>query len=422
MANDKIELSLAAERFAIKMEEARLIAKAPELFQRSWSSRDKTDEICVLRRWNSHTPSVWNAWGGGYFIKWRNKGTIIDPGCSFIRLFRSQTPYEIGDINMVITTHDHVDHCQDFGTLISLFREYNKWLDNQDTPQPPKTWDLLMSHGVANHFNSLLVHPENAPFFRWNKVLPPEEVEWVQPLPSIARGKSHEEMSKWEKHLSAYTAFCQNEISQDYQYQLKLLPTKHKELLGSRTSLGLQFEFLEGGPTVIISGDTGFDDDLDLAQYCRQADLLILHVGTMESTDRKPLPEHLGLDGVTRVLASLKGTKLEETKLKLVVLTEWGYEFGRLRKPGELGGRSRFTKLVEDRLREMGCDLYFAAVYPDHAEGKIPVIPADVSLRISLPDLNVWSEDGNNGKGGFVAPDRIWAEDKGDEITFRTIA
>jgi len=411
----RVPLSPAAERFALEMEEARRIAKAPELFQRSWPSREKTDEICILRRWNSHTPSVWNAWGGGYFIRWQEKGTIIDPGCSFIRIFGTKTPYEISDIDMVVTTHDHVDHCQDFGTLITLLRAYNKWLDKQRVP--PRTWDLLMSHGVANHFNSFLVHPENAPFLRWNRVLAPGYVEQVQPPPSIAQKKSRKEMSGWRRYLSAYSFFCRSRIPQDYKYRLKLLPTKHRELLGCRTALGLRFEFTRGGPTVVISGDTGFDDELALTEHYKDAHLLILHVGTMEDADGKPLKEHLGLDGVTRVLECS-----DRTNLKLVVLTEWGYEFGRLRQPGELGGRSRFTKLVVDRLRDMGCASYFAAVSPDRVDGKIPVIPADVGLRISLPDLAVWSEDENHSRGGFVPFDRIWAEDKGDEITFRTIA
>jgi hypothetical protein len=356
---------------------------------------------------------VWDAWGGGYFIRWRGRGTIIDPGCSFVRLFRAETPYEIGDIHMVIATHDHVDHCQDFGTLITLFREYNKWLDKQ--AKPPRTWDLLMSYGVEDQVNSLLVHPENAPFLRWNRVLAPQNVERVQPLPSIVQKKSRKGMLGWSRYLLAYSFFRRRKISQDYRYRLRLLPTKHTELLGGRTALGLQFKLIPGGRTIVISGDTGFDDELGLAKCYSEAHLLILHVGTMEDTNGKPLGEHLGLNGITKVLGSL-----DSEKLKLVVLTEWGYEFGRLPSRGEYG-RSCFTKLVEERLHGMGCESYFAAVTQDRAEGKIPIIPADISLSISLPDLQVWSEDENSGKGGFVPFDRIWAEEKGDEITFRTI-
>lgn len=414
MANDEVQLSPSAKRFAMEIEEARFFDNVPGFFYHSRLSIEKSDEICILRRWNSHTPSVRNVWGGGYFIRWRGRGTIIDPGCSFIRLFRSETPYEFGDIHMVITTHDHVDHCQDFGTLISLLREYNKWLDKQGTP--PRTWDLLISHGVADQFSSFLVHPENSLFLRWNKILFPEDVEQVQPLPSIAQKKSRREMLGWKKHLSAYSFFCQKKISQDYKYRLKLIPTRHKELLGGRTALGIQLKLIPSGTTIVISGDTGYDDKLDLAEFYREAHLLILHVGTMEDTAGKRNEEHLGLNGVTKVLFGIG-----RREPKLVILTEWGYEFGRLQKQGELGGRSRFTRLVEERLRGMGCDAYYAAVSPDRADGKIPIIPADISLRINLPYLQIWSEDENNGKGGFVRLDHIWADDRGDQITYHTI-
>jgi len=414
MSDNKIQFSPEAQRFAIEMEEAKQDVKVPELFSRTGSPREKIDEICILRRWNSHTPSLLNVWGGGYFIRWHNHGTIIDPGCSFIRVFQSEIPYEVGDVDMIISTHDHVDHCQDLGTLISLLREYNKWLDKQN--KPPRTWDLLMSHGVANQFNSPLIHPDNSPFLRWNRVLSLDDVEQVQPLPLITREKTRSGMSGWKKHISAYTFFCQKTIAQDYKYQLQLLPTKHKELLGSRTAFGLKFKLKPGGKTIIISGDTGFDDKVNLADYYKNAHLLILHVGTMENTVGERLKDHLGLDGVTKILAGIK-----RSKPKLVVLTEWGYEFGRIPEPGNLGHRIRFTKLVEERLQTMKIKSYYAPVSNNQIMKKIPIIPADIGLRISLPDLNVWSEDENNGKGGFIPPDRIWVEDKGEELHFHTI-
>ena len=119
----------ALNHFAKEVEEARRIAKGPDLFWRQGTQ--EPDQICILQRWNSHTPSLLDVWGGGYFLRWRGRGTIIDPGCSFIRLFRLHTPYGLQDVNMVLATHDHVDHCQDLGTLISLLRGYNKWLNEK---------------------------------------------------------------------------------------------------------------------------------------------------------------------------------------------------------------------------------------------------------------------------------------------------
>lgn len=414
MVFDGEKMSSAVRGFATEMEEARQIAKVPELFSRTRITREKMDEICVLRRWNSHTPSVWDTWGGGYFLRWQGKGIIIDPGCSFIKLFRSETPYEIGDINMIIATHDHIDHCQDLGTVISLFREYNKWLDKQN--HPPKNWDLLMSLGVEDQINSLLVHPENSPFLRWSRILPPEDVEHVQPPPSIAKDKSKKDMELWSEHLSTHLLFYQEKIIQKYGFALSVFPTLHRELLGGRTGLGLQFKFPSDSVTITISGDTGFDDELNLEKYYKKANVLILHVGTMEGVEGSRLGEHLGLNGVTNILIGLN-----TATIKLVVLTEWGYEFGRLPRPGELGGRSWFTRLVEERLHEKGCDSFRAATSKIDTGDRIPIIPADIGLRIRLPDLYVWSSDENTGKGGFVPGNRIWSEEKGEEIIYHSV-
>ena len=149
--------------FSREIDQARLFDKRPPIFSRGKKIIKGTslsqNELFILRRWNSHTPVVHNVFGGGYFLFWKGKGTVIDPGCSFIRLFELKTRHEINDIDLVITSHDHIDHCQDLITLISLFRQYNKLLIEKK--DPPKTWDLLMSYGVEDQINSMLINKEN---------------------------------------------------------------------------------------------------------------------------------------------------------------------------------------------------------------------------------------------------------------------
>ena len=64
------------------IEESSRIAKGPDLFWRQ--SPVEPDHLRVLRRWNSHTPSLLDVWGGGYFLRWKGCGTVIDPGASFV--------------------------------------------------------------------------------------------------------------------------------------------------------------------------------------------------------------------------------------------------------------------------------------------------------------------------------------------------
>ena len=438
------QLLLRSTVFAEEVEQARWIAKGPSIFWRTAGTDPQAPkgEIRILRRWNSHTPSVLDVFGGGYILRWRGKGTVIDPGCGFIRMLQKLTSYGLGDIDMVVSTHDHIDHCEDLGTLVTLLREFNKWGIVKGESGFPRTMDVLVSHGVAAQFASVLTHPENAPFLRWSKILPPARVERVRLPPKIALNHDDtlKDLSKWPaEHLRRLCKFYSARIEdpREYAFRMFAMPARHSELLGQNTSMGLRFELCDADPpcSIVISGDTGVCSPSEierpcyknnvsartLAEYYKGAHLLVLHVGTMEKVDattRVPEREgeHLGLIGVIEILEELSRiAQAEGVGLpKLVVLTEWGYEFGRL----GLRGRTAFTRHVVNELRGRGKtgNSFFAAVKGErNTEGGIPVIPADVNLRIRLPDLEVWSDK----KGSrFVPRTQIEAEEQVEEIVY----
>lgn len=407
------------------------IAKQPELFTRN--SPPEQNQIRILRRWNSHTPSVMDVYGGGYFLCWNKKGTIIDPGCSFIKMFHELTPYNLGNVNMIIATHDHVDHCQDLGTLLSLFRQFNKWSLENGISKSPHILDIIMSQGVAAQFTSFISHPENTPFLRYGKFIPPTQIDRVQAPPTIALKKKTLNVDKWDPHIKALCQLYNQTIESDYNYKLKALPTKHLELLGGDTSMGLRFDLFGEKSTcsIVISGDTGVDEyngsekaDIynrhitakNMAEYYNGCKLLILHVGSMEKHNKGNLlreQQHLGLQGVVEILYEI------EEKPKVVVLTEWGYEFGRL----GLNGRTKFTKLVAQALRNHDGikNKYFAAVDDARIENEedIPIIPADISLRLRLPDLKVWSRL-PNGEEGWIEPVQVRSKESFSDITYHS--
>lgn len=354
--------------FAKAVESARKIAKGPDFFRRR--DTGKLNELRVLRRWNSHTPSLLDVWGGGYFLRWRRKGTIIDPGVSFLRLFSLYAPYGLRDVNMIVATHDHFDHCGDLGTLVSLLRAYNSL--RKDQRRKKHVWDLVVSHGVADQLGPLLVHPDNAGTIRWRKALPPQD---VTSMPASGRPAAGNPRT----------------LSTKYHYTLRALKALHNELLGESTGFGVRITLAGTGKCIVISSDTAMAPGAkrangdELLEGYRGANLLILHVGTMEKPGESRLKQHLGFNGVVEVLSRLAKDKA----LELVVLSEWGYEFGRL----GLWGRSRFTELVVEELERRNCRRFFAAV--DGAppgESRIPILPADLNLRISLPDFGVWPD------------------------------
>ncbi|MBU7045821.1 MAG: tetratricopeptide repeat protein, partial [Theionarchaea archaeon] len=99
----------------------------------------------VLRRWNSYTPTLHTATeenlGGGYFLFWKGKGIVIDPGFNFVDNFLNNG-FLIYDIDAVIITHAHVDHCSDFESLLTLLFEYNENKANK------KRIDIFMNIGA----------------------------------------------------------------------------------------------------------------------------------------------------------------------------------------------------------------------------------------------------------------------------------
>jgi ribonuclease BN (tRNA processing enzyme) len=362
---------------------ARGISVARSRLQRpTFFTRPKTVGVCelvVLRRWNSHTPTIYDGVGGGYLLRWNEKGVVIDPGCTFLRVFlgyASVRSYCLEDIDLVVATHDHVDHCEDLGMLLTLFRAYNKkYLEPLKKARKevyvPRKLDLVLSHGVYFRAQTILEHPKNRNFLRMCKVLPRREVN--EPDDGL--------------DLSSY------------DLRLECLRTRHKELLGDHTGFGLKLTLDPSGAvpfSICDSGDTSYDPTL-AAQY-RDAGILLLHVGTLENY---PNPgdergEHLGLSGVLKVLSDLVKKGWHE-KLKLVLLGEWGQEF---RTPGY---RWEFTRLVRKYCPELG----------------ERILPSDLGMRISLPDCRVLLS-GRDGAANadWIDPAIVKVTDRGETLEY----
>ena len=143
------------------------------------------------------------------------------------------------------------------------------------------------------------------------------------------------------------------------------------------------------------------------------SDLLVLHVGGLEKKGKKRYSPggHLGLQGIVEILMRL------EKKPKLVILTEWGYEFGRI----GANGRTAFVQRVVDDARMKDLP-YYAAVEVDGKppqsstpEG-IPILPADIGLSVRLPDMRI-----KCGDGGFVEFNKVYAKEVLEEIEYQEI-
>lgn len=91
-------------------------------------------EFVCLRRYSSAypilpRPQAFRAHGGGYFVRahpaggdGRGLGIAIDPGNSYVEcLYR--TGFTLSDIDVIVATHDHVDHASSLEPLLALRHE-----------------------------------------------------------------------------------------------------------------------------------------------------------------------------------------------------------------------------------------------------------------------------------------------------------
>ena len=109
----------------------------------------------VLRRWNSYTPIIADNYhiskGGGYFLKTKNAGIVIDPGFNFIDNFKGSGHF-FNEIDNIIISHAHNDHTSDLESILTLLNEYNQEI--KDSIDPLK--DNTIRKEIAKRKNTAL--------------------------------------------------------------------------------------------------------------------------------------------------------------------------------------------------------------------------------------------------------------------------
>jgi tetratricopeptide (TPR) repeat protein len=125
-------------------------------------------EFICMRRYSSPTPllprpSAFRALCGGYFIRLHSSardpyGIVVDPGVDFVEnLYRSG--YAMADIDMIVITHDHVDHAGALDNLLSLWYARGRALRGvRDEPDPPMT--IVLCESMSKRYEGAKVLKE----------------------------------------------------------------------------------------------------------------------------------------------------------------------------------------------------------------------------------------------------------------------
>lgn len=288
----------------------------------------------VLRRWNSYTPRmltpIESNLGGGYFLCWKGKGIVIDPGFDFLYNFFNNE-LVISDIDAVIITHAHVDHCSDFESLLTLLFEYN------EKNEKKKKIDVFMNMGAMKKF------------LGWIPIYEAEEAAKINRIYPLEAGTTY-----------------------DLDHSIRIRATKaiHDEVLCKAYSVGIIFELYgENGYTqtdpfrIGYTSDTRHDKDIE-EQYAG-VDIIIPHLGSIDENDFK-----MGDDTVKRDENHLMLTgvisAIYKSKAELAIISEFGEELGEERATIVCALNSVFRKNNMARC-----------------------LTGDIGLKVKIPDLTV---------------------------------
>ncbi len=268
-------------------------------------------EFICMRRYSSPfpllpRPSAFRALGGGYLVRLHGRnstappyGVVVDPGVDFVEnLYRSG--YALSDVDMVVLTHDHVDHIGALDPLLSLLHVRRELLwkeeqgENRQSSEGTRQIKVLMSRSVFQRYERVkqlhdvenpcegefefvcfedmkntegVLRLDSRKFMDW-----PEDFEIVAMRSDLARGPSRRNAHKSSR-------------KRPYgHYDLSELP-----------SHGLCFRTVDGhGPSLALTSDTPAPPSKEDRSHSRwkkiwapalNSDVLIAHLGSVPVTE-----------------------------------------------------------------------------------------------------------------------------------------
>ncbi|MCK4785749.1 MAG: tetratricopeptide repeat protein, partial [Desulfobacteraceae bacterium] len=326
------------ERPAITVKEGpeqRLLAKIEgkqeseydKYLEKEDSGRD--DILSILRGWSSAvtllegSKQLWR--GGGYFIKWRGKGIVIDPGFDFLRNFHD-ADYHGREIDAVLVSHNHTDHNADVRAIDDLRYELYK-RRNKNPHGEIEPYLLMWDKDSEKKIKLQVEQPEH----RFHPIT--FEVGLCEPTHTFRR-------------------------QHGLPFGVKYFPVQHnKGIIEDPVAFKVMFkDGRKNALTIGFTGDTEYFDEL--GKYLSGCDILIGHISQpdkVEFTDtKKHKKNHLGYNGLVELI--------KVAKPKLTLVGEFWAGIGDVR-----------IDLVQC-LRER--------------TGRKEILPAGIGLNVLLPSLD----------------------------------
>jgi tetratricopeptide (TPR) repeat protein len=267
-----------------RMKQKLLSQEADAYEEYAREERSSLKEVfAILKGWGSAVPLLAGGQaacrGGGYFLKWRGTGLVVDPGFDFLKNFHD-AGFHADEIQGVLVSHDHTDHNHDLRTLDDIKYELYKRMPDKRK----RAYDVFRDTGTAH-----------------SVAFDPPEAAHRQPLTEL-------ELSLWKKKAVKPLPIGGNGQA---PFTVRYFAAHH----GLKDALGLRVECLDAGSNEAVlavgfSCDTGYFEDLCSPEYLGKCDILVAHISEPDAEEYED-PEHLkknhlGYRGAARLIQGCK--------------------------------------------------------------------------------------------------------------------
>jgi hypothetical protein len=224
-------------------------------------------EFVCLRRYSSFfpfvpRPSAFRSLGGGYLLRLHHRdescpnpfGIAVDPGPDYIEnLYRCG--FGLGDINMIVLTHDHPDHSVDLTPILSLMGyrmkhgdETFKPPDRRERDAPIRRLLIVGNESVARQLSFF-----NKPHVSGRGAGEPEQMR-----PDAVQVVSFDQFDAFFREtMEIRERNQQPEVAIPDELRLKpVVSVRHPDGFGM-LSYGFRLSLGDDGPSVGLTSDTG---------------------------------------------------------------------------------------------------------------------------------------------------------------------
>lgn len=255
-------------------------------------TRNIDDMFICLKGVSSSTPFFHSSafddiTGGGFYFRYKGKGIVVDPGIGFVTQMHRHNIF-IDDIDYVIITHNHIDHCNDASSISAMNYDFNKCRSRE--------------HAFFSKFFDI-----DDPY---------HSIVWIV---DDASGEQVRSFVNKESELILLSKIAEN--SPDYYeisdfISIKAVHTRH--INGSTDSFGIKLRFLGDDLEYIwgYSSDTKYFPEL--LEFFDDCKALILNVSDIYPSDvksNKLKSSHLGFTGCKEIIT--------KSKSRLVLISEF---------------------------------------------------------------------------------------------------